>query len=91
MRKFRFIVQFEKAFSELPTEKAALFEKKLPLFLEDIHHPSFRTKKVKSIKNPIIWEASLTMYYRFTFQVEKNGTIVFRNIGGHSILEKKKG
>lgn len=90
MRDFRFTNQFEKALSKLSTEKAALFEKKLPLFLEDIHHPSFRTKKIKSIRRPIIWEASLTMDYRFTFKLEKDGTIVFRNIGIHSILEKKK-
>ncbi len=90
MRSFRFTNTFEKSFSKLPAEKVALFEKKLPLFLEDIHHPSFRTKKIKSIRKPTIWEASLTMDYRFTFQLEKDGSIIFRNIGDHSILDKNK-
>ncbi|MDP2168061.1 MAG: hypothetical protein Q8J64_07000 [Thermodesulfovibrionales bacterium] len=90
MRRYRFTSRFEKSLAGLPDEAAALFEKKLSLFLEDTAHPSFRTKKIQGVRNPEIWEASLTMDYRFTFQMEKDGVIVFRNIGKHSILEKKK-
>jgi mRNA-degrading endonuclease YafQ of YafQ-DinJ toxin-antitoxin module len=53
-------------------------------------HPSFRTKKIKGLKRTLIWEASLTMNYRFTFQIAEDDTIIFRNIGRHSILDKKK-
>lgn len=90
MRRHRFTEQFEKSYSKISNDMAKLFEKKLPLFLKDTNHPSFRTRKIKSIKSPVIWEASLTMDYRFTFQIEKDGTIVFRNIGKHSILDKRK-
>lgn len=90
MRKYRFTAQFEKSYSKLPDETADLFDKKLPLFLKDIRHPSFRTKKMEGLKSPDIRESSLSMKYRFTFQVEKNGMIVFRNIGEHAILEKRK-
>jgi len=69
---------------------AELFEKKLSIFVEDIFHPSFRAKKMEGFKNPPIWEASLTMNYRFTFEIDKKGKIIFRNIGTHAILDRKK-
>lgn len=90
MRGYRFTLRFEKSLAALSDDMAALFEKKLPLFLEDINHRSFRTKKVQGFRNPYIWEASLTMDYRFTFQMETDGLIIFRNIGKHAILEKRK-
>jgi len=90
LKKFLFTHQFEKSFAKLPEEIAGLFEKKLALFLKDFSHPSFRVKKMEGFKNPSIWEASLTMNYRFTFVIDKKDRIVFRNIGTHSILERKK-
>lgn len=90
MRKYVFTAQFEKSYSKLPDDIAELFEKKLPVFLKDIFHPSFRTKKMEGFRNPYIWEASLTMSCRFTFEMDKEGKIIFRNIGTHSILERKK-
>ena len=90
LRKYLFTNQFEKSFANLPEDIAELFEKKLPLFLKDISHPSFRTKKIKGLKSPSILEASLTMSYRFTFEIDNEGKIIFRNIGTHAILERKK-
>ena len=90
MRKFQFTQQFEKSFAKLPDDIVELFEKKLTLFLKDIFYPSFRTKKIEGFKSPDIWEASLTMNYRFTFEMDKEGKIIFRNIGSHAILERKK-
>ena len=90
MRKFQFTQQFEKSFAKLPDDIAELFEKKLPFFLKDIFHPSFRAKKMEGFRNPSVWEASLTMNYRFTFEMDKEGKIIFRNIGSHAILERKK-
>lgn len=90
MRQYVFTAQFEKAYSKLSDDIAERFEIKLPVFLKDIFHPSFRTKKMEGFKNPSIWEASLTMNYRFTFEIDKEGKIIFRNIGTHAILERKK-
>jgi len=90
LQKYLFTQQFEKSFARLPEDIIILFEKKLSLFLQDIFHPSFRTKKIKGFKNPFIWELSLTMNYRFTFEIDKEGKIIFRNIGTHAILERKK-
>ena len=30
------------------------------------------------------------MNYRFTFQIGEDDTIIFRNIGKHSIIDKRK-
>jgi mRNA-degrading endonuclease RelE of RelBE toxin-antitoxin system len=90
VKPYRFTRQFEESLAAQPDEIIDLFEKKLEIFLTNIFHPSFRTKKIKGLKKPIIWEASLTMNYRFTFQIEENDKIIFRNIGKHPILNKKK-
>ncbi len=89
-RPYRFTEQFEESLAAQPDEIVDLFEKKLEIFLTNIFHPSFRTKKIKSFKRKIIWEASLTMDYRFTFQIGEKDTIIFRNIGKHSIIDKKR-
>jgi mRNA-degrading endonuclease YafQ of YafQ-DinJ toxin-antitoxin module len=89
-RPYRFTRQFEESLAVQPDEIVELFEKKLEIFLTNIFHPSFRTKKIRGLKRTIIWEASLTMDYRFTFQIGEDDTIIFRNIGKHSILNKRK-
>ena len=89
-KRYRFTRQFEESLAAQPDDIVDLFEKKLEIFLTNIFHPSFRTKKIKGLKKNIIWEASLTMDYRFTFQIGENDTIIFRNIGKHSIIDKRK-
>ena len=89
-KHYRFTRQFEESLAAQPDDIVGLFEKKLEIFLNNIFHPSFRTKKIKGFKRKIIWEASLTMNYRFTFQIGEDDTIIFRNIGKHSILNRKQ-
>lgn len=45
-------------------------------------HPSLRIKKIYRSQN--IYEGSVNLYYRFTFQFIKGG-ILLRNIGKHDI------
>jgi mRNA-degrading endonuclease YafQ of YafQ-DinJ toxin-antitoxin module len=89
-KRYRFARQFEESLAAQPDDIVDLFEKKLGIFLTNMFHPSFRTKKIKGLKRTLIWEASLTMNYRFTFQIAEDDTIIFRNIGRHSILDRKK-
>jgi mRNA-degrading endonuclease YafQ of YafQ-DinJ toxin-antitoxin module len=89
-RRYRFTRQFEESLAAQPDEIINLFEKKLEIFLTNIFHASFRTKKIKGLKRTTIWEASLTMNYRFTFRIGEDDTIIFRNIGKHSILNRKQ-
>jgi len=76
---------FEKTFSRLPKEIRGSVYDKLELFLEDPSHPSLRIKKIKG--SDYIWEMSVTMSYRITFQI-REAEIVLRKIGPHDILRK---
>lgn len=62
-----------------PNVKKAL-KNKLELMDQNPKHPSLRTKKIKGSSD--IYEASITMSYRMTWQYYKDG-ILLRNIGEH--------
>ncbi|MEK7167040.1 MAG: hypothetical protein AAB732_01335 [Patescibacteria group bacterium] len=76
---------FKKEYQKLSQQVQKITDKKLKLFIKNPHHPSLRAKKIRGSLN--IWEASITMNYRFTFQKEKN-EIILRNIGAHKLLLK---
>ncbi len=82
---YQFSKKFKKGYQILPKEIQRNFEKKLSLFLENMFHPSLRTKRIQGTKNR--WEGSVTMNYRFTFELSDN-TVIFRTIGTHDILLK---
>lgn len=75
-------------YSELFVEKTKLFsiearralKNKLELMIENPRHPSLRTKKIQGQDN--IFEASITMDIRITWQYTEDG-ILLRNIGEH--------
>ena len=62
-----------------PNVKKAL-KNELELMYQNPKHPSLRTKKIKGSSD--IYEASITMNYRMTWQYYKEG-ILLRNIGEH--------
>ena len=80
---YRFAKKFKKEYQTLPKEIQDNFDKKPSLLLEDIFHPSLRVKRIQGTK--IQWEGSITMKYRFTFELHGNRAI-FRTIGTHDIL-----
>lgn len=75
-------------YSNLFKQKTKLLEEnvkkalknKLELMEKNPKHPSLRTKKIKGTKD--IYEASITMNYRMTWQYYKDG-ILLRNICEH--------
>ncbi len=75
--------RFDKDYARLSEEIKDMFDQKLKLFFENQNHPSLRVKKMAG--HPTIWEASITMQYRFTFEVQ-NDTYILRRIGTHDIL-----
>lgn len=77
---------FKKDFQKLPKIVQENFEKKITLFVTDIKHPSLRVKKMKGHKNR--WEASIDMFYRFTFEIHHNYYLL-RRIGPHDYVLKK--
>lgn len=83
---YQFSNRFKKEYAALPKELQEAFDKKFPLFLKNMDHPSLRVKKITGTKNR--WEGSVTKNYRFTFQISEN-TVIFRRIGTHDILTQE--
>jgi mRNA interferase RelE/StbE len=81
--------RFKKKFKNLPEHIKELMIKKLDLLLMNPHHPSLRVKKIKGVvegfKN--VFEASITMNYRFLFRREDDNYILL-TCGTHDELFK---
>jgi mRNA-degrading endonuclease RelE of RelBE toxin-antitoxin system len=73
---------FEKSYKKLPDEVRTLFLEKMELMEKHFDHPSLRIKKVHQVKH--VYEGSVNMHYRFTFQLIPGG-ILLRHIGKHDI------
>ncbi|MBI5747223.1 MAG: type II toxin-antitoxin system RelE/ParE family toxin [Nitrospirae bacterium] len=76
---------FKKDFKRLPKEIKRKTEQSLRFLIENIQHPSLRVKKMEGVRD--IWEASVTMQYRFTFEIREDD-IILRRIGTHDILKR---
>jgi mRNA-degrading endonuclease RelE of RelBE toxin-antitoxin system len=76
---------FKKDFGQLPKTVQEKFVKKFRLFMENIRHPSLRVKKMEGHKNR--WEASIDMFYRFTFEIHDD-FYMLRRIGPHDNVLK---
>ena len=74
---------FEKFFARLPRDIRDTTYEKLGLLLKNPSRPSLRVKKIKGVQG--IWEMSVTMNYRITFEVLEE-EIYLRKIGTHDIL-----
>lgn len=85
IKSFQFSKRFKIEYQKLPKEIQKAFDEKLSLFLKNPSHPSLRVKQIQGIKNR--WEGSITMKYRFTFQVLES-RLIFRTIGTHDILNR---
>jgi len=72
--------RFQRLYDSLPVKIQKAFDAKILILQQNMQHPSLRIKKIKGVKN--IYEGSITMNYRFTFQYIKGG-ILLRNIGKH--------
>ena len=83
---YRFSNRFKKDYADLPKEIQETFDTKFRLFLNNTDHPSLRVKKIKGTENR--WEGSVTMNYRFTFQIFEE-TVLFRRIGTHNVLKRE--
>ncbi len=76
--------KFKKQYQKLPEAIQKEAEKQLDFLLSNPHHPSLHLKKMEDSRN--IWEARVTVSYRFTFQIDGDYYIL-RTIGTHSTLK----
>lgn len=84
--KIDFAKNFRKKLQKLDVKTQNLFFKKLEYFKKDFRHPSLRVKKMRGYSNPEIWELSLTMDFRATFEI-REASLFFRKIGNHETLK----
>ncbi|GBD96049.1 MAG TPA: hypothetical protein ENG83_15150 [Nitrospirae bacterium] len=76
--------RFDRAYKKLPLEVRERFKEKLRLLAESkFTHPSLRVKRIKG--TTAIWEASIDMNHRFTFE-KITGGIRLRVIGPHKVI-----
>ena len=77
--------RFDKKYHKLPFKIQGKFDEKIKfLVASNYAHPSLRVKRIHGTL--YIWEASIDMDYRFTFEKLENA-IKLRNIGKHSVLK----
>ncbi len=79
-----FTGRFKKNFKTLPRDAQNRFEEKLDLFLQNPRHPSLNIHRYHGHDD--VWEAYISMQYRFTFSITPD-SIIFRNIGPHRIID----
>ena len=82
---YQFSNRFKKQYQSLPQEIQTAFDAKLELFLKNMLHPSLRVKRIQGTRDR--WEGSITMKYRFTFEMSET-YVIFRAIGTHDILNR---
>lgn len=86
MYKLTYTDRFKKAFNNLNKDEQNQFENKMKLFIENVLHPSLRTKKIKGYKD--LYESSINMDIRIIWYFENEKLIILLDIGHHDILKK---
>ena len=85
--KFVYSDSFKKNVSGLSFEEKGILKEKLTLMFQNPRHPSLRTKKIQGHKS--IFESTITMGIRITWQYMKKDVILLRKIGPHDKTLKK--
>ncbi|QQK74181.1 cytotoxin [Salicibibacter cibarius] len=75
--------RFKKAYKKLDKQSQKVINHAVVILTEDFSHPSLRIKKMKGYHKPDVWEASVNMDLRLTFELIKPNTIILRNCGHH--------
>jgi len=74
--------RYKRNFKKLTVENKQVAREKLKRFLEDLFHPSLRTKRVQGA--PGMWESSINTDIRMTWRWgEEEGVVELSNIGSH--------
>ena len=75
-----FTPHFKRSYQKLPKEIQAAFDKQLVLLLQNLRHPSLRTKKYDEGRD--LWQARVTGGYRCYFEI-RNSRYTFHEIRAH--------
>ncbi len=86
MYKITYTERFKKSFKRLNKQEQIQFQNKMELFINNVLHPSLRTKKIKDIDN--FYESSINMDIRIIWYFENEELIILVDIGHHDIFKK---
>lgn len=86
MYKLTYTPRFKKAYNTLSNIEKQHFQKKMEIFVQNILHPSLRTKKLQGQND--LYESSINMDIRIIWYFENEELIVLVDIGHHDILNK---
>ena len=82
-----FTPQFRRARRKKPPELRRALDAKVERLRTNPGHPSLRVKRIRGGRFEGIWEASVNMSSRFTFQFASDGaSIILRNCNGHDVF-----
>lgn len=81
--KLEFTKQFVRDYQKMPLSLQKQTDTKLEFLITDMRHPSLRVHKLRGHDG--LWEGSVTMNYRFTFQIIGESYFM-RRVGTHDIL-----
>ncbi|OGF69527.1 hypothetical protein A3H65_02570 [Candidatus Giovannonibacteria bacterium RIFCSPLOWO2_02_FULL_45_14] len=72
--------QFLLSYEQAPAHVQKAFDQKVGFLLENLRHPSLRSKKYDETRD--IWQARVTESWRFYFRIEKDSYVIL-NIISH--------
>lgn len=82
----QFTPTFSKKYTNLPSNIKEKARKKEPIFRQDPFSPSLKTHKLTG-KLSAYWSFSIDYQYRIIFRFIENDTILFVDVGTHSIYK----
>ena len=86
MYEIAYTERFKKSFNKLTKIEKKQFQAKMEIFIENIMHPSLRTKKIQG--QELLYESSINMDIRIIWYLENEILVVLLDIGHHDILKK---
>ncbi len=89
IRAVQFTPRFERSYKRKTIAQRQAVDEAIVQLYTDPSYPSLRVKKVRGVRTGEIWEASVDMSRRITFEYSDDGsTIILRNCNGHEIFRQ---
>lgn len=80
--------RFQRAYKHKPEDLQQSLTDTIVQLKADPSYRSLRVKKVRGIRWKDVWEASIDMKHRMTFEYDADGGIILRNCNGHEALAR---
>jgi plasmid maintenance system killer protein len=65
---------FERNYARAPQQIQRAFDKQSALLVQNLHHPSLRSKKYDERRN--LWQARVNQDWRFYFLIQNDGYLI---------------